>query len=238
MSCQSQVPNGWRTLFFSDGRRRRTDNGGSTSEIVRVLGGPAIGDIRSRLVSTHTHTHTKRGRITIRDKRSAWPTTARANQGRSQSCCSTVCRPRATSWPSRQSGCSWWKGRIDCGTASPSNTRTQFAVTKKKGRKRGIIAFISFPASDHVAFLVNFNTQILIRASREFNFYNGSVGNFFFTGARLFFGSLEAAIFLFSGIARIPPKTEVIPIVKLTFEGNTIGAVLKNGTPGLWSWSC
>lgn len=26
------------------------DNGGSTSEIVRVLGGPAIGDIRSRLV--------------------------------------------------------------------------------------------------------------------------------------------------------------------------------------------
>ena len=27
-----------------------SDNGGSTSEILRVLGGPGIGDIRSRLV--------------------------------------------------------------------------------------------------------------------------------------------------------------------------------------------
>lgn len=27
-----------------------SDNGGSTSEIMRVLGGPAIGDIRSRLL--------------------------------------------------------------------------------------------------------------------------------------------------------------------------------------------
>ena len=45
----------------------------------------------------------------------------------------------------------------------------------------------------------------------------------------MFFGSLEAAIFLFSGIARIPRRTEVIPIINLKFDGITIGAVLENG---------
>ena len=34
-------------------------------------------------------------------------------------------------------------------------------------------------------------------------------GNFFFAGARLFVGSLEAAIFLFSRVARIPEGSEV-----------------------------
>lgn len=31
------------------------DDGGSTMEIVRVLGGPAIGDIRSRLIRLADH---------------------------------------------------------------------------------------------------------------------------------------------------------------------------------------
>ena len=41
-------------------------------------------------------------------------------------------------------------------------------------------------------FLVMFNFEILKRAYKNFNFRNGSIGNFFLTGARLFFGSLEA----------------------------------------------
>ena len=35
-----------------------SDNGGSTSEILRVFGGPGIGDVRSRsrlMLDTHTH---------------------------------------------------------------------------------------------------------------------------------------------------------------------------------------
>lgn len=36
-----------------------------------------------------------------------------------------------------------------------------------------------------------------------------SAGNFLFAGARLFVGSLEAAIFLFSRVARIPEGSEV-----------------------------
>lgn len=53
------------------------------------------------------------------------------------------------------------------------------------------------------AFLLQFNQEILRRASKSFDWSGGSIGNFFFTGARLFFNSLEAAIFLFSRVARV-----------------------------------
>lgn len=46
-------------------------------------------------------------------------------------------------------------------------------------------------------------------SSEKFNFRNGSVGNFFFAGARIFFRSLEAAIFLFSRVARLPEGSQV-----------------------------
>jgi hypothetical protein len=60
--------------------------------------------------------------------------------------------------------------------------------------------------------LVAFNSEILKRAHKHFNFRNGSIGNFFLTGARLFFGSLEAAIFLFSAITGIR-ETSVVPVI-------------------------
>jgi len=90
----------------------------------------------------------------------------------------------------------------------------------------------------------------LTRADRKFNFSNASIGNFFFTGiffliialiwlltllflfysgARLFFGSLEAAICFFHGITHLPPLTEVIPILSNSFDRNILGAVLQNG---------
>ena len=54
------------------------------------------------------------------------------------------------------------------------------------------------------------------------------VGNFFFAGARLFFRSLEAAIFLFSRVARIPEGSLVLPAI-CTEERITLGAELANG---------
>lgn len=54
-------------------------------------------------------------------------------------------------------------------------------------------------------------------------------GNFFFAGARTFFHSLEAAIFLFSRVARIPQGSSVMPVIS-TEERITLGAVLSNGT--------
>ncbi len=54
-------------------------------------------------------------------------------------------------------------------------------------------------------------------------------GNFFFAGARLFFRSLEAAIFLFSRVARIPEGSLVLPAI-CTEERITLGAELANST--------
>ena len=76
------------------------------------------------------------------------------------------------------------------------------------------------------AFLLHFHTRLLkeeldistvnLRGAKQkkFDFRGGSVGNFFFTGARLFFRSLEAAVFWFSKVAGILPDTKVEPICK------------------------
>ena len=53
-------------------------------------------------------------------------------------------------------------------------------------------------------------------------------GNFFFAGARLFFRSLEAAIFLFARVARIPEGSLVLPAI-CTEERITLGAELASG---------
>lgn len=57
---------------------------------------------------------------------------------------------------------------------------------------------------------------------------SSGAGNFFFAGARTFFNSLEAAIFLFSRVARIPEGSSVMPVIS-TEERITLGAVLSNG---------
>lgn len=54
-------------------------------------------------------------------------------------------------------------------------------------------------------------------------------GNFFFAGARIFFRSLEAAIFLFSRVARIPEGSLVLPAI-CTEERITLGAELVRWT--------
>jgi len=84
---------------------------------------------------------------------------------------------------------------------------------------------------------VHFHTQVLqrhngVRQSQTqpaFNFRGGSIGNFFFAGARIFFGSLPAAIFLFSKVAGIPSGSRVVPAV-LTEDRLVLGAELKDGT--------
>lgn len=79
------------------------------------------------------------------------------------------------------------------------------------------------------AFLVHFHVNILRHSTERFDFRSGSVGNFFFAGARIFFRSLESAIFLFSRVARIPEGSLVLPSV-CTEERLSLGAELANGS--------
>ncbi|KAH0445397.1 hypothetical protein IEQ34_025515 [Dendrobium chrysotoxum] len=53
-------------------------------------------------------------------------------------------------------------------------------------------------------FLVHFESEILRRVHRNFDFRGGSIGNFFLAAAQKFFRSIQSAIFLFSAVALIP----------------------------------
>ena len=161
-----------------------SDDGGSTAEIVRVLGGPAVGDIRSRC---------------LRLADASAPETRAVNRLLGH--------------------------RLDQRDSAAAQQEWYAIVEGGHPIWRGI----SDPYKNTIrAFLVHFHTQILRHATERFDFSNGSIGNFFFAGARVFFRSLEAAIFLFSRVARIPEGSYVLPAI-CTEERLTLGAELADG---------
>jgi len=162
-----------------------SDDGGSTAEIVRVLSGPAVGDIRSRCLRLADSSDPESLAVKRLLGHRLHPTDAREAKRE-------------------------WTDIVEGEHALWENVSHPYKHTIR-------------------AFLVHFHTQILSHATERFNFANGSVGNFFFAGARIFFRSLEAAIFLFSRVARIPEGTLVLPVI-CTEERITLGAELEDGT--------
>lgn len=129
-----------------------SDDGGSTAEIVRVLGGPAVGDIRSRC-------------LRLSDDSTDEGQAVKALLGH----------------------------RLHPSNATEAKHEWADIVEGTHPLWKGIGA----PYRDTIrAFLLHFNYEILREPSTLFNFCNGSVGNFFFAGARTFFKSMDAAIFL------------------------------------------
>ncbi|KAF9200875.1 hypothetical protein BGZ49_008883 [Haplosporangium sp. Z 27] len=164
-----------------------SDNGGSTSEILRVLDGPAIGDIRSRLIRLIKPDPLDMGRTAIQELLGyRLPGHGDANAIKNE-------------WVEIVEG---------------SHPLWMHIPSDKKEVIRG--------------FLIYIQSEILKRAHKRFSFANGSIGNFFLTGARMFFGSLESAIFLFAAITGITEPTRVIPVIN-TNHGIAIAALLKNG---------
>lgn len=82
------------------------------------------------------------------------------------------------------------------------------------------------------SFLNTVNLEILKRArppTSTFDFTSASVGNLFLTGARLFSGSFESAIYLLGSICGIPDDiVRVIPAINSNFSHH-ISAGLANG---------
>ncbi|KAK7306555.1 hypothetical protein VNO77_44503 [Canavalia gladiata] len=161
-----------------------SDDGGSTAEIVRVLGGPAVGDIRSRC-------------LRLSDQSTAEALAVRNLLGHRLPLDPLQAK---SEWYSIVEGDHLlWKG-------------------------------VSKPYRETIrAFLVYFQNQILRRAEESFCFSNGSIGNFFFAGARIFFQSLDAAIFLFLRVSDIPPESLVLPVIS-TNDRLTLGCELWDGT--------
>ena len=162
-----------------------SDDGGSTAEIVRVLGGPAVGDIRSRCL-----------RLADDSDEEARAVRRLLAYRLSGSCSEEAKRD--------------WYDIIEGNHPLWSDVSEPYKHTIR-------------------AFLIHFHVNILRHSTERFNFKSGSVGNFFFAGARIFFRSLEAAIFLFSRVARIPEGSLVLPAV-CTEERLSLAAVLSDGT--------
>ncbi|KAF9586331.1 hypothetical protein BGW38_006813 [Lunasporangiospora selenospora] len=177
---QNMTPNVTYVLGISD-------NGGSTSEILRVLDGPAIGDIRSRLIRLIRPDPTDIGRKAIQE----------------------LLGYRLPGHGDENAIKNEWVEIVE-----GSHRLWRHIPSEKKEVIRG--------------FLIYIQSEILKRAHKKFSFANGSIGNFFLTGARMFFGSLESAIFLFAAITGITEPTRVIPVIN-TNHGIAIAASLKNG---------
>ncbi|KAI8848571.1 hypothetical protein BC829DRAFT_213578 [Chytridium lagenaria] len=171
-----------------------SDDGGSTSEIVKVVGGPGIGDIRSRLVRL-AETKTTEASAVHNLLSYRLPADEPVNP--------TLMHPAKIEWASIVEGThSLWKD-------------------------------ISEPYKETIrAFLLQFHYKILKQAGHGplFDFRGGSVGNFFLTGCRLFFDSLEAAIFQFARITRSPSRTDVMSIIATTRNTIAIAAALRDGS--------
>lgn len=161
-----------------------SDDGGSTAEIVRVLGGPAVGDIRSRC-------------LRLSDESTLEALSVRRLLGHRLPLDSSEAK---LEWYQIVEGeHSLWDG-------------------------------VSRPYRETIrAFLVYFHSEILRRSVETFCFTNGSIGNFFFAGARIFFQSLDAAIFLFSRVSQIPAESLVLPVIS-TNDRLTLGCELWDGT--------
>lgn len=81
------------------------------------------------------------------------------------------------------------------------------------------------------SFLNHVNLEIVKRArpSSTFDFQSASIGNLFLTGARLFTGSFESAIYLLASIGAVPEKVQVVPAINSNFSHH-ISAGLEDGT--------
>ncbi|KAJ3155722.1 hypothetical protein HDU86_004191 [Geranomyces michiganensis] len=171
-----------------------SDDGGSTSEIIQVLGGPGIGDLRSRVVRlAETSSLESKAVHDLLSYRLPFDS-------------------KDPDAPKRQSAKAEWLEMLE-------------------GR-HSLWRNISHPYRETIrTFLAHFQHELFKSATRRppFDFQGGSIGNFFLTGSRLFFDNLDAAVFQFTRIMRVPPRTEVVPVLATTRGSVTIAAAQRDG---------
>ena len=117
-------------------------------------------------------------------------------------------------------------------SASPTDASAEF-LTLLTGTS-SLYAPIPTPQALLIrSILAHFHLEILKRArppTSTFNFQSASIGNLFLTGARLFSGSFEAAIYLLALIGRVDEsRTAVLPAIVSNFTHH-ISAGLVDGT--------
>ncbi|KAI8953155.1 UPF0052 domain protein [Xylaria longipes] len=165
-----------------------SDNGGSSSELIRVFGGPGIGDVRSRLVRLIPPSETDAERASLK---------------------------------------SLFNHRLSSDTSS---ARVEW-LDIVEGR-HALWADISSEKRELIRSIFNHTNMEIVKRARPssvFNFAKASIGNLFLTGARLFTGSLESAIYLLSTICAIPSTVATLPAINSNFTHH-ISAGLEDGS--------
>lgn len=159
-----------------------SDNGGSSGEIQSYIGGPAIGDIRSRIIRLAEESPMK-----------------------------TLLQYRLPSTKEEEDPFTTWNDILYMKHPIWKEVPTKFRHIIRAG-------------------LNTFNATLQTKAdiSRQFDFTSGAIGNFFFSGERLHFGSLSATIEIFKHVLGINKNTLVIPVVDVN-KRLTIGIKMING---------
>ncbi|KAI0399709.1 UPF0052 domain protein [Xylaria palmicola] len=163
-----------------------SDNGGSSSELIRVLGGPGIGDIRSRLVRLIPDTDAESASLK-----------------------------------------SLFNHRL-----SPDASAARAAWLDIVEGRHALWAHVSSEKRELIRSIFNHTNMEIVKRARPssvFNFAKASVGNLFLTGARLFTGSLESAIYLLSTICAVPSTVATLPAINSNFTHH-ISAGLEDGS--------
>ncbi|GIZ46516.1 hypothetical protein CKM354_000964200 [Cercospora kikuchii] len=163
-----------------------SDNGGSSSEIIRVFGGPGIGDVRSRLVRL------------IPD------------EGDEAKAIKTFFNHRLPK------------------SYAPARAEWLEIIEATHPLWHGI----SSPKKELIrSFLNSMNLEIVkrLRPTSRFDFSGAAIGNLFLTGARLFTGSFESAVYLVSSICGISAAVSILPVLNTNFAHH-IAARLADGT--------
>ncbi|KAI9775559.1 MAG: hypothetical protein M1839_001037 [Geoglossum umbratile] len=182
-----------------------SDNGGSSSELIRVFGGPGIGDVRSRLVRLIPEA--QRGDFASQD------VLEEEEEEEEEGGDVIVASPVAPLTAIRQ----FFAHRLP---AHPSAALLEWHSILSSTHP----LWHPIPSETHQlirSFLLHLNLEITKRTrppNNIFSFQHASVGNLFLTGARLFTGSFESAIYLMRAIAGVPEYVSVLPAIDSNFS--------------------
>ncbi|KAG6126093.1 hypothetical protein E4U28_000625 [Claviceps purpurea] len=198
-----------------------SDNGGSTSEIIRVFGGPGE---KSGLSEIHHHRIAASGILAllltrkspapgigdVRSRLVRLIPDGNTNNGPEIVAIKHFFNHRLA--PSYDAARAEWLDMLDA---------THALWTDISSPKRELIR----------SYLNCFNLEAIkrLRPSSRFDFSGASIGNLFLTGARLVTGSFEAAIYLLSSLCAVPDHIGVLPAINTNFAHH-IAAGLQDGT--------
>ncbi|QSZ37129.1 hypothetical protein DSL72_009222 [Monilinia vaccinii-corymbosi] len=193
-----------------------SDNGGSSSELIRVFGGPGIGDVRIFANSQW------------RRKTSNWEYFGHQTNGIIQGRLVRLIPEDLTGANTERSALkALFNHRLD---PSPEEAKHEWLAIVEGHSP--LWREISSPKRELIrSFLNTINLEIVKRArpTSVFNFQSASVGNLFLTGARIYTGSFEAAIYLLGSITGVKDNAQVIPAINSNFSHH-ISAGLRDGT--------